>query len=337
METENRLATAGLNQQLRDARSYSFFQLGNLLQRLAALHNAVEETPLLVRYRALPSLAFPAADVDQCEVHVAGFRQFLDVTVTFMGLFGPASPLPVFYTERVIQAQDQQSPSRDLMDVFNHRCISLLQFCWEKYRYYSRYQADGDDQYSRWLLSLLGVDRHTLACATPLRWHRLLPFAGVLAGNVSSMDLLSRMVGQYFGFTEVQVQPWISRDVQVGRDQCNQVGIINCSLADDLVLGDTVRDCSGKFALRLAGLTAEQFTRLLPGGADYGELVALVRFVVKDPLAFDLHLQCEANAVECICLGDEQGRLGWNYCLGDEAPGRGNEQTVICVDDFPNV
>lgn len=169
METENRLATAGLNQQLRDVRSYSFFQLANLLRRYADLHNEVEDSPVLVRYRALPSLAFPAADVAECEVHPAKYRQFLDVTVTFMGLFGPASPLPAFYTERVIQALDQQSPSRDLMDMFNHRCISLLQQCWEKYRYYSRYSSDGSDLYTGWLVSLLGVDAETLMQATPLR------------------------------------------------------------------------------------------------------------------------------------------------------------------------
>jgi type VI secretion system protein ImpH len=337
VETENRLATAGLNQQLRSVRSFSFFQLGNLLQRFAHLHNQVEDVPIHVRYRAMPSLAFPAADVDHCEIHAAGYRQFLDVTVTFMGLFGPASPLPAFYTERVIQAQDQKSPSRDLMDIFNHRSISLLQRCWEKYRYYTRFQPDGSDQYTRWLLSLLGVDAATLECTTPLRWHKLLPFSGVMANNVCSGDLLARMVKQYFRLDSVRVQPWVYRDVRISPDQCNRMGVMNCALAEDLVLGESLGDFSGKFALCLAGLEPDQYERLLPGGADYAELVALVRFILKDPLSFDLHLECVHNGDGPGALGDAAGRLGWNYRLGETDGAPLPATTVICVEDFPNV
>lgn len=336
METENRLATAGLNQQLRSVRSFSFFQLGNLLQRFASLHNSIEDVPIHVRYRAMPSLAFPAADVDHCEIHPAGYRQFLDVTVTFMGLFGPASPLPAFYTERVIQAQDQKSPSRDLMDVFNHRSISLLQLCWEKYRYYTRFQPDGSDQYTRWLMSLLGADAATLGCTTPLRWHKLLPFAGVIASNVCSADLLAKMVKQYFGLKRVRVQPWVYRDVRISQDQCNRMGQMNCSLAEDLVLGETLGDYSGKFALCLGGLEQGQYERLLPGGTDYAELVALVRFVLKDPLSFDLHLESDHLGYGPGVLGDAAGRLGWNYRLGEDTFPSDASATVICVEDFPN-
>lgn len=336
METENRLATAGLNQQLRSVRSFSFFQLGSLLQRFANLHNRIEDMPVHVRYRAMPSLAFPPADVAYCEVHDAGHRQFLDVTVTFMGLFGPASPLPAFYTERVIQAQDQKSTSRDLMDVFNHRSISLLQQCWEKYRYYTRFQHDGSDQYTCWLMSLLGVDAATLACCTPLRWHKLLPFAGLMANNVCSGDTLARVVKQYFGLKRVQVQPWVYRDVHISQDQCNRMGLINCALGEDLVLGETRADYSGKFALYIGGLEQDQYARLLPGGTDYAELVALVRFVLKDPLGFDLHLETDQRPRGASALGSAETRLGWNYRLGDDPFPSEASVTVICVADFPN-
>ena len=337
METENRLATAGLNQQLRSVRSFSFFQLANLLRRFATLHNQIDDTPVLVRYRAMPSLAFPAADVDHCELHGGGYRQFLDVTVTFMGLFGPASPLPAFYTERVIQAQDQKSPSRDLMDVFNHRCISLLQLCWDKYRYYTQFQPDGADQYTHWLVSLLGVDAQTLTVATPLRWHKLLPFAGVLANNVCSMDLLCRMTAHYFSLPQVRVQPWIYREIVIAGDQRNCMGIAQCSLGEDLVLGESVGDFSGKFALCILGLSRDQYESFLPGAAGYQELVALVRFLLKDPLTFDLHLEYQADDEESARLGDSGCRLGWHCCLGEPATPDVSATTEICVDDFPNV
>lgn len=332
METENRLATAGLNQQLRSVRGYSFFQLANLLRRFSALHNMIEEVPVEVRYRAMPSLAFPAADIDHCELHPAGYRQFLDVTVTFMGLFGPASPLPAFYTERVIQSQDQKSPSRDLMDVFNHRYISLLQTCWEKYRYYTQYQANGDDQYTRWLLSLLGVDPQALVLLSGLRWHKLLPFVGVLLNNVCSADLLCKIVAAYFDLNAVSVQPWVRREVKVSQDQCNRIGQRNSQLGGDLVLGDTVVDVSGKFALQIADLPPDQYRYFLPGGDGFPELVELVRFILKDPLDFDLHLVCARQDCEGI-LGDDANRLGWSYVIGTGMGAETPAETIICVAD----
>ena len=336
METENRLATAGLNQQLRSVRSFSFFQLANLLQRFATLHNAIEDTPIQVRYRAMPSLAFPAADVDYCAVHPVGYQQFLDVTVTFMGLFGPASPLPAFYTERVIQAVDQESPSRDLMDVFNHRCISLLQSCWEKYRYYTQYQANGSDQYTRWLLSLLGIDPEQLSFVSSLRWHKLLPFAGLLSNNVCSADVLCKIVAAYFELSEVTIEPWGLRTISIAEDQCNRMGMMNCQLAEDLVLGETVSDYAGKFSLRLPDLSEEQYARFLPDGSEFQALVELVRFVLKDPLEFDIYLECQPTDQAVVGLGDLQGRLGWSFFVGESDISARPCQTVICVQDFQN-
>lgn len=332
METENRLATAGLNQQLRSVRGYSFFQLANLLRRFSALHNMIEEVPVEVRYRAMPSLAFPAADIDHCELHPAGYQQFLDVTVTFMGLFGPASPLPAFYTERVIQSLDQKSPSRDLMDVFNHRYISLLQSCWEKYRYYTHYHPDGNDQYTQWLLSLLGIDPQTLPMVSSLRWHKLLPFVGVLLNNVCSADLLCRIVAAYFDLKAVSVQPWTKREISIAQDQCNRIGQLNSQLGSDLLLGATVVDVSGKFALQIVDLSPDQYRFFLPDGDGFSELIDLVRFVLKDPLDFDLHLVSARQEGEGI-LGDDAYRLGWNYAIGTGADPGTPAETVICVAD----
>lgn len=329
METQNRRTAAGLNQPLHNIRSFSFFQLADLLRRFAAQHNQIEETQVQVRYRAMPSLAFPPADVNHCEFHAMDDRQFLDVTVTFMGLFGPASPLPAFYTERVIQTQHQNGPSRDLMDIFNHRCISLLQVCWEKYRYYIQYQTGGTDQYSHWLLSLLGIDSRNPMPTMPLQWHRLLPFAGLLANNVCSTDLLTRIIAHYFSLPQVHIKPWAHRKILIAEDQITRVGVAQCMLGQDLVLGDSVTDVSGKFVLHLSQLSNGQYRNFLPGTPGYRELVALIRFLLKDPLTFDLHLECKTGQSEAVTPGD--ARLGWNHHLGEVEVA---SATVICVDDF---
>ena len=337
METENRLAASGLNQELTSVRKFSFFQLSNLLSRFAVLHNQVHAQPVKVRYRAMPSLAFPPADVDHCAFIQDGRQQFLEVTVTFLGLFGPASPLPAFYTERIIQSNDPHNASRDLMDLFNHRAISLLQVCWEKYRYYCRYQRDGSDHYSRWLLGLLGVDRELLRRTTQLQWHRLLPYAGILFNNVCSADLLGRIVARYFDLGVVKVQPWVKRVISIPDDQCNQIGMDNCMLGEDCVLGNSLEDYAGKFSLHLELADDTAAERFLPDGPDFEALVQLVRFALKDPLDFDLHLHVQATEKQALALGHEAGaRLGWNLSLGDVANDAIPKETVICVTDFTN-
>lgn len=342
MEAENRFTAAGLNQQLSDVRSFSFFQLNSLLRRYASLYNSMHDDQFVVRYRAKPSLGFPASDVDGCEQHGTDFQQFLDVTVTFMGLYGPASPLPAFYTERIIQSSETNNPSRDLMDMFNHRFIDLLQNCWEKYRYFSQYRSGGEDQYSRWLLSMLGVQPELLQQAGCLRWQRILPFAGILLGNVCSGDLLCKIIRAYFGLTDVLVQPWVKRQIQVADDQTNRIGQRNVELGQDCVLGDSLEDCSGKFALHIGQLTPAQYRGFLPDGAVFSELVQLVRFALKDPLDFDLHLRVADGASEAMQLDDSNGRLGWNCFLGEAPPGEGphgnaKTETVICIEDFPSI
>ena len=108
-------------------------------------------------------------------------------------------------------------------------------------------------------------------------------------------------------------------------------------MGEDLVLGGEVEDYSGKFALHLAGLTRADYRRFLPDGADFEELVQLVRFVLKDPLDFQLHLLPAEQVIKPMRgLEDDGSRLGWDLCLGEGSEAQSEEETVICVTDFTN-
>lgn len=335
METTNRLTPTGLISELDSVRGFSFYQLNDLLNRFTRLHNTINEKRLDIRYRAMPSLAFPASDVDSYEWLEGGAQDFLELTVTFMGLYGPASPLPAYYTERVIQNGEADHPSRDLMDLFNHRLISLLQRCWNKYRYFVQYEDGGRDQYSRWLLSLMGMDLATLQVNSRLRWHRLLPFAGVISNLGSSADRLIAVVKYYFGIKMAWIEPWVERNFVVPDHQCNRMGLMNSAMGDDLILGDEIRDCSGKFNLHLERLSPQQHENFLPDGTLFHELVELIRFTLQDPLDFDLYLTLEPQqGSEDSQMQKAQQRLGWTFQLG-VAEGRAVPvPTCICVADY---
>ncbi len=335
METTNRLSAPGLSEQLLNVRSFSFYQLNSLLKRFAELHNRMTDDNVAIRYRSMPSLAFPPADVDRCDWREEGSRQFLEVTCAFMGLYGPASPLPVYYTERVIQSRDATNPSRDLMDLFNHRLISLLQRCWEKYRYFIQYDPNGVDQYTGWLLSLAGLDAQVLPERSRLRWYKLLPYVGLTSQNVCSADLLNKMVQNYFDIPTAEVEPWIRREIIIPDSQLNAMGMRNCGLGTDLILGSEMFDCSGKFMLHLKNLSLEQYHGFFPGEEPFYELIELVRYVLKDPLEFDLCLHLEHGHRDLDHLREShQQRIGWDFVLGDLERSRLCEPVRINVSDY---
>lgn len=116
-----------------------------------------------VRFRALPSLSFPASAVHEVRnpptsetsptsgVSVAPNEPLpLEMVVSFMGLTGPQGVLPHHYTSLVInRVRKRDFALRDFLDLFNHRAISLFHRAWEKYRFalgYERALLAGDKQ-----------------------------------------------------------------------------------------------------------------------------------------------------------------------------------------------
>ncbi len=336
METKNRLISATVDNELGKVNEYTFFQLNALLQQFCDVYNQTHDKPVDIRYRALASLGFPASDMSSGRWFEEADREFIELTVSFMGLYGPASPLPVYYTERVLQSDDPHHPSRDLMDLFNHRLIGLLQTCWEKYRYFIQYRIDGQDHYSRWLLSLAGVSQTLLKEDSRLQWHRLLPFAGVLAGNNGSADLMAKVIAQYFHLPEVDFEPWVSRIVDVPATQCNAMGMHNSKLGNDLIMGDAIQDCMGKFKIHLKELNNRLFRAFLPDGVHFDELIELLQLLLVDPLEYELWLHLRPG--ERVAMGAENhNELGWNLTLGEPEDIEISEPVRICVTDYRSI
>lgn len=336
METKNRLISSFVSSELGRVNEYAFYQLNALLKQFCSLYNEASDKPVNLRYRALASLGFPASDIAGGAWLEEPNEDFIELTVSFMGLYGPASPLPAYYTERVLQSSDPQHPSRDLMDLFNHRLISLLQTCWEKYRYYIQYSVDGGDHYSRWLLSMAGVDQALLKESGRLKWHRLLPFSGVLANGSASADAMAKVLSSYFSIPEVVFEPWVIRTIEVPESQCNAMGMKNARLGEDLFIGDSIQDCNGKFNLHLKGLGSQLYRHFLPGGEQFDELVDLLQFLMVDPLEYELWLHPVPAGHKVARQVGAPRELGWDYVLGDD-DFSDIEPVRICVSDHRSI
>lgn len=308
-----------------EAKQYSFFQINQLLHRylskqntkssnahISSTYNSKKHT---VRYKANPSLSFPSSDISDIRLWMESDKEFAEVVVNFMGLFGPSSPLPAFFTERILHAEPGDTSVKDFLDLFNHRILDLLQRVWEKYRYYQCYEA-GEDAFSQWMFSLVGITHVELCEYSDLEWSRLMPYAGLIALKVTNAEKISKIVEGYFGIAGVELEQCVLRQVEVADDQLNKMGIINCEMGGDLVLGDSVLDRMGKIRLHLLNLSIGQFQQFLPGGREHMPLKQLVKFLMTDQFDVEIRLQASGSSHLSSSMGDEGAMMGWNTCLG---------------------
>jgi type VI secretion system protein ImpH len=175
---------AGLKQELlREGHAFSFFQVIRLL-RLFAMHaSGTQKSPSdfreKLRIRPNLSMAFPASDVESIEQFGDPEDPNFLITANFLGLYGSASPLPTFYTEDLIdEAAEDESVSRDFIDIVNQRIFSLLFECWGKYRQTLQVVEEKNAAHLERLLCLLGIGEKSFRKDIP-EPHRLLRYIGL--------------------------------------------------------------------------------------------------------------------------------------------------------------
>ncbi|WP_459207676.1 type VI secretion system baseplate subunit TssG [Pseudomonas sp. MLB6B] len=323
MAHPDRQATADLAARLlAEAHRYSFFQL---LERLHGLHGDDLEprwpdpaTRQRVRLTSDPRLTFPIADVYKAEYMPAAQDRYR-VCATFMGLHGTDSPLPSYYLEQVAHEHAQGIGVRPaFFDFFNHYLLSLLHRIWRKYRYYIRFQPGARDGFSQYIFALLGLNDRQLRGDTALPWSRLLSFAGVIASRSRAPGTVAGIIAHCLDLKQVRIREFESRSVVTTAEQRVSLGRGNGELGNSFVVGSRTRTRSSKFTVVIAELDQRQLRELLPGGINFDRLHALIDFLLRDGLAYDLELRLQRNALSSFCLHPDHGAyLGWTSFIED--------------------
>ncbi|QNQ97581.1 type VI secretion protein [Pseudomonas oryzihabitans] len=322
MDTAYRSAAADLNRSAlcRDIREYSLFQgIGQVLLQLHRLVPVLSEEQLYERleFHANPSLAFPGSDIERLEFieDTDGLRARLQLNLG--ALMGSGSPLPAFYSEQALSDGMQGSTTRDFLDLFNHRLHRLLLPIWRKYRYHARFRKGARDELSVRLFSLIGLGDNSLRQAPELNWKRLLPYLGLLSLKVHSAALIEAVLRYYFAQPALRLEQCLERAVAIPAEQQSRLGGANARLGEAAVLGVQVRDRGGKFRLHLLELDWDAFHAFLPAGAQHAALRALLRFILRDQLDYDLRLHLRRDELREWRLGAVSPcRLGWTTWLG---------------------
>ncbi|ASP35443.1 type VI secretion system baseplate subunit TssG [Labrenzia sp. VG12] len=279
------------------------------IRKMGPGHDPEQE---VLRFRATRSLSFGPSDVSSIDYDEATGRY--DVRVNFFGLYGPASPLPPYVTERIIERDETPSSLEDLLDLFNHRFITLLYSMWQKSRHFVRFEEHGLDATSQCFLALCGfpVDDRTELGKVPRT--AILPHVGLMSHYSNSPDAIAAMLSSYFDLPFVIIE-FVSRTVDIPPESRMELGIENTLLGGDMVLGEQVEDDLGKFRLRIGPAPYDTLQNFLPGGANHGVLVDLLAMIVRDPIDWDLEFSYQQETIEAGQLGS--ARLGNNLWLSD--------------------
>lgn len=303
-------------------REYSLYQaVALVLEQLRVRHPQLDDEQLedLLELRANPSLGFAASDVDSLvwDEHASAQRACLQLNV--MGLVGATSPLPVFYSEQALGDEPGAVTTRDFLDLFNHRLLRLLRPIWRKYRYHARYASGATDPFSQRLFALIGLGGERIRKTGDINWKRLLPYLGLLSLRAHSAALIEAVLRYYFNHAHLFIEQCLERSVLISGHQRNRLGLANHRLGDDAVLGERVRDRGARFRIHIRELDWDGFHRFLPIGDGYGPLNALVRFVQRDHLDYDIRLHLLREEIKPLYIGALTGcRLGWTSWLGHE-------------------
>lgn len=300
--------TGLIDELLKQGHAFSFFQIIRLLRRFTESSGTPKSNPFsneTIRIKPRLSLAFPASDVESVQRLGDGDDPRFLILANFLGLYGSASPLPIFYTEDLIdEATDDESASRDFIDIINQRLFSLLFESWTKYRQYLKFVEEEDPAHISRLFCLLGLGGASIREDIP-EPYRLLRYIGLFTQFPRSASGLKAILTDTIGEIPVDVIPCMKRNVRIPEDQTLRLGANEgCRLGMDAYLGDHMQDRMGKFRIQLGPLSSKDFKRFSPGAEDFDRLTFLTDFYFVEPLEYDVELIMAEGVARTVCLGD---------------------------------
>ena len=301
--------------------SFAFAQAVHLIRRYLSSQGVTDPKKAL-RFRVNPNLSFPPGDMESLTFTGQGEETKALLVLNLMGLHGAGSPLPVHFSEHVAQHQDDADALRDFFDLFNHEFIDILYGAWQKYRYYLQYEEGAEDDLSRRFLGFIGMGYDQLRKTGGLNWSRLLAYMGLIAFKSDAAGSLESTLRHYFAHSAVHVVQCIRRIVDIPEDQLCRLGMANCRLEKDCLIGDQVPDQTGKFRILISDLSWGRFNSFLPDQTIFAELAMVVKMVLRSRLQFDVELRLRPEEIRPLVIGEtSETKLGWSTWLGEGGDG----------------
>jgi type VI secretion system protein ImpH len=259
-----------------------------------------------IQFEPDPSLSFPTSDI----VSIVKHDDRVTLRLSFMGLVGSSSPLPVYFADYPVQHEAEAAALLDFLTIFNNRIHALFYRAWKKYRLSNIAAGAENDPLLRCIAALAGVPR-----SADLPAPRTLAYAGLYAGPSRSSAALQALLADYFGAIPVTVTEFMPRwaplpsPLRLGQDHNAQLGVT-------AILGTTLYDRSAKFRVSFGPLSPELFESFLPKGKNHNTAKQLIESFLAEPLDYDLEVLLESHDLAGVTLGADNARLGETAALG---------------------
>jgi type VI secretion system protein ImpH len=297
-----------------------------------------------VAFRSSLSSAFPASDIDRIEmlpqsngVWANGGRPV--VTVNFLGLAGAFGPLPVGLTELVARrARRGDTASRDFLDIFNHRLISLMIRSWRLFRLALQGTSPEETSFAYYLFALLGLATEGMRTTRGRHPHNrldgldrsLLGLTGLLNQRPVSLHAVERTLAVHFALP-VRAVPLQGAWLQLEPEQRTAIGPggRNQALGRDALVGGRVWDQEAGILIALGPMGFREAFAFLPTGTGFAQMRVLLGFILGDAFDVRLQLTIRPQSVPASKLGKTGSmRLGWTAWLSSR---RRSEPAVATI------
>ena len=302
-----------------DLNRFGFHQLVESIAEASSINlDELENTLIgesIFRFFTNPKINFPVGDIEQLIILVEDGREVFQFLVNFLGLQGSSGPLPGSVLDEIAEEHNNNPIQSIYLDFFNHHLITVFHQIWRKYKYYIKFNSNFSDNYSRNIMNLLGVSRDFIKF-THLNWHKIFYHLGIIQSGIRTKEALTSIIQHYFDLHDISLEEHVRKIVEVEVEQKNQVGIKNVMLGENFILGDKVESFSNKFRVNINNLKLDEFHQFLPNTKKYRQLQELIRFLLKDPLPYDVLLGLHPDTKSTFILGkDNSSFLGWTTLI----------------------
>ena len=241
-----------------------------------------------IRVRPRLSLSFPESDVSS--VRLNKWRQ-VEVETNFFGLYGVTSPLPHFYTEDLIDAeQNGCNAIRRFVDIFHYASYPLLVKAWSRNRLASGLEPLSHSRHVLRDTSWLGLMEPKLRQRFD-QWRKMLPLAPILSSTSRSASGLQFLVARIVGSGVVSIVPCYQARRRIPVIHSLRVGIQNNVIGSSATLGSIMVDHANNVLINISDIQSSVARSIVPGGVRFRLLQQGVMLFLKSSLRVTIKIQ----------------------------------------------
>jgi type VI secretion system protein ImpH len=315
------VTSADLHGVLASAKRLPFVVLIGWLQRLLAAPSQLgaDGTALAeaVRFRHDPELCFHDADVVAAElIESPSAPSFVQLTTSFAGLTGAASPLPPTLVEHLCRDDnDETTVQREFLDLFHHRLLALFYRGRLKFDLPRSSAPDGVGRTLDWVLLLAGLAPEHAERLTLLSRAQLLTLSPLLVCYPANAERIAVALRFVFADLLVGAEVHIAelRGAFATLEPSSRVRLgVDARLGRSSTLGARAPSPAHELAVQLGPLALEACARLAPGGDRHRALAAVATLFCPETIRVAVELTTRSTPFSQLGAGGALlGRDTW--------------------------